>query len=1157
MDWEARDSARIIMTTLNTSSRSSTPSTQSSTLEASVVRVVRTMRMRGVVRASGCIIGAVSIAVFLDWALHLSASLRWAFLAGILWISIWASRRLIRDVFRIRIRPSDLALNIADDSPTHSNTNRQSSALAAIADLPKAEGNLIEQQLIRSISTRSTSHLDTKIYATIRSNTTREMIAIFAGFLVLCLTAFASPTLLTIGARRVVMPWTHADWPKQFGIEVLVSAIHHPSDRAFIARANIGPSKEHADAKLRWRLVDNAGTPIVRWTSLVLNRQKDPSRYEQLIPIHTLSAQSIPAGSTLEYRIETRDDRSDVQSIQIVHPPKLQGVEIETTLPDYAQSIHDSAIPFLQGNTKLSPSSLSIGPILAGSTITTSWTFDTEVHAKGTERSESNTITNTQRINDSGTITTVPIDKFGFSPRAAMDVFVRVVPDAPPEAIVQSPSTDLTVGQRAIIELSGYVTDDLGLAAVSMNATIQSGSNPTDHVLLSSVSDGLRERTLPAQLNLAEYSVNPGSQVELSVSAIDLLGQETRSVPRVIRVVEDREILERVESQLGSIGEVLRRLDSRQRELRELTSEGSDVLPDDQSSLTTQIDARSQATSRLLDMLEQSNIQDPQLTPMLEGINNILSEAREQSQRATDALERSQKEQATERMDRVRDQLGNAIAMLDRGQDTWLARRSIEDLRSKVQELLDETNELGQQTAGKSIDQLSEDQRSMLQRILDKQRRATNQARETIDALDKQADALEENNPTGAQGIRDAATQGRNSGIEEQLAQSGDELAENQTSSAAATQQQVLEELDNMIEQIEQAQKNRDSALRRKLASIIESIQGLLEDHELELGRLDEGFPNLDRPMIAIRENTLAVRDDAASAFPETQSIAESMTKAADSQSIAITALRADPQNLTSARQSELSAMAHLQSALDEAERQDEQAADRQAQQLREELRAKYQDALELQSQISLETPPLVGQRLNRRQRAAARELSERENSLNETLKTMVEETEELSEAPIFSLAHDQLEDLLDSTSSALSEQTIDPMVTNDQQAIATILSALIDVLGNQSQPQSDEFEDGQGGDGGGQGGGGQEPVIPPIAQLQLLRTLQQLTATQTRSLAEQDAPDLSRVRKNGQMQRELAEKGQRLIEEMNPAPPSDEQPVKEPVAEPGEDPTP
>jgi len=64
-------------------------------------------------------------------------------------------------------------------------------------------------------------------------------------------------------------------------------------------------------------------------------------------------------------------------------------------------------------------------------------------------------------------------------------------------------------------------------------------------------------------------------------------------------------------------------------------------------------------------------------------------------------------------------------------------------------------------------------------------------------------------------------------------------------------------------------------------------------------------------------------------------------------------------------------------------------------------------------------------------------------------------------------------------------------------------------------------------------------------------RTLQQLTATQTRAISESDAPDPRRIRQIGQLQQDLAEKGQKLIEDMNPPPPIDEQSIDEPVVEP------
>jgi len=1120
------------------------------TLRDSIQRVRRRLFLRSVLRWFGCAAGVLAIGIALDISAHLGPALRWMLLGVLVWTCVWFYRHWISRARNICPGPSDMALNLSDTAPLAS--------LAAVADLPKPKTtDPIEQALLEAIETRSSRHIyKDSARASLRTGPMYEMIAITLGLMFLVLASVDRPTLITIGARRIVTPWTQVQWPKRFGISVPESQHPHPSDRAFVVGASIGPSSDNPGAQLRWRLIDHNQQPIIGWTRLGLNKQNSADesgqRYEQLIPIHTLSPKTIPDGTTLEYRIQTRDDRSNIHSVSIVHPPKLKRVTAQVSLPEYATGLGATGTRFSQGQLVMSPAELSLGPVLAGSTIEMRWEFDSPVHAQGGNADGSSFIQDSLTLTESTTATTIPVDEHGLSPRVPMDVFVRVVADAPPDAIIATPSNDLVVGRRAVIEIAGHATDDLGLDRASITGIQRDSSSGESFVLTTSDPDRARDLSMPARLELANIEIEPGQHIELRALVTDILGQKSRSPPRTVRVVEDKEIIDRVESQLGSIGEILRRLDDRQRELLEHSRTGSEVDANDQSTLTDQINARSQAAQSLVNQLAQSRIQDPQLSPMLEALKDSLAEAQKQSERATESLEREQDQQAQEQMEDVRKELGSTIAMLDRGQDTWLARRSIEELRSKVESLLDDTKELSAQTGGKSLEQLSEDQRSMLQKILDKQRQVAKDARETIDELDERADALDDKNPTGAQGIRDAATQGRNSGVEEQLEQAGEEISQNQTSSAAATQQQVLEELDKMLEQIEQAQKNRDSALRRKLASIMDSIKAIIEDQQRELARLDQNQSPLDAAMITLRTNTLSVRDEASDAFQETQTIAESLTSATDAQSEAITALRSDPADLESTRMSELAAITHLQAALDEAKRQDEMAADRQAQQLREELRNQYQEALKEQANITTETGPLVGQDLNRRQRATARQLGGQEDALRETLATMLRETEELSDALIFALAHDQLELLLQSVSDQLGEGLLDPMITQDQQSVATILTALIEVLGDSQQNQSEDFEDGQTGGGGGQGGGGgEEPVIPPIAQLQLLRTLQQLTATQTRAIGESDAPDPQRIRQIGQLQRDLAEKGQQLIEEMNQDPPNNEQPIEQPPEEP------
>ncbi len=1127
-------------------------------LDDSIHRVRRRLLSRGVLRWTGFVVGMLALSIGLDYLIHFAWYTRAVLLAGVLAAGYWMMIRWVLSARRVLPAQSDMALNLSHPSPS----------LAALVDLhPSPASDPIEHALTEAIHRRTTPRFDSNAgRVTLDSKPLIEMLGIALGLAMLLAVSISQPAAISIGAQRVLIPWTQAQWPKRFGITLPESPTHHPSDMALIAGAMIGPSDADPGAKLRWRLINpNASSNpiIVGWTTLSINPQGTPKpnqtsrRYEQLIPIHTLSSDAIPSGAVLEYKVSTHDDSSNAQRITIVHPPKLRRVIADITLPEYAGLISNASISLARGTHEITPSSLSVGPVLEGSSIRLAWEFDTPVQDDQSGDPFSTTITTEHTLDASSTLSILPIDRFGFSSRSAMEAFVRVVPDSPPDATITEPSTDLVVGQNAIIKLDARLTDDLGLDQGSIYAAPLDAPEDQYAELIGSDFQGQLEHTLATSIDLTTRNVQPGHQLMIRAHATDIRGLESRSPARIIRVVEDSEIVDQVESRLGSISEILRRLDDRQSELITRTREGSPPSPQDQAQLTEQIEARLRSTESLIEDLEQSRIDDPQLSPMLEQLTGALIAAQDSSEHAAERLQREQNDDAIEPMESVRDELGSAIAMLDRGQDTWLAQRAIEDLRDQVQSIMTETQQLGNQTGGKSIGQLSENEQSMLQRILDKQRRVTQDARETIDALDQQADSLDENNPTGAQGIRDAASQGRNSGIEEQLAQAGDEIAQNQTSSAAATQQQVLEELDKMLEQIEQAQKNRDSALRRKLASIMESIEAIIEDQQDQLARLDNNEKNLDPALITIRTNTLGVRDDAEAAFPETRSIAESLTSATEAQATAISSLRADPIDLITARQSELAALTHLQAALDEAKRQDEQAANRQAQKLRDELREKYQQALDTQSEITVQTEPMVGQALNRRQRAQSRRLASEEESLRTQLAQMLSETEELSEATIFSLAHSQLDELFANTAEGLAGRSIDPVVIQDQHSIAILLTALVEVLSDSTnQDTPNEFEDGQGGSGEGQGGGGDEPVIPPIAQIQLLRSLQQLTATQTRALNESDAPDPARIRQNGDMQRELAEKGAQLIQEMNPEPPSHELPIAEPDSPVEPDPT-
>ena len=70
--------------------------------------------------------------------------------------------------------------------------------------------------------------------------------------------------------------------------------------------------------------------------------------------------------------------------------------------------------------------------------------------------------------------------------------------------------------------------------------------------------------------------------------------------------------------------------------------------------------------------------------------------------------------------------------------------------------------------------------------------------------------------------------------------------------------------------------------------------------------------------------------------------------------------------------------------------------------------------------------------------------------------------------------------------------------VTQDQELVASGIASIVDALEEANAPPP-EFEDGQN-DGGGQGEGGQgaPSLIPPIAELKLLRSMQEQIYNQT-----------------------------------------------------------
>ncbi|MGV6815345.1 MAG: hypothetical protein ACWA5W_10120 [Phycisphaerales bacterium] len=1184
-------------------------------LRSKINRLCLQARLILLARASLLTLGTLGLSIitlaFIDYLLRLPMPIRLASLVGILVLvyRLWTST--ILPAWRLAITRSLIALRIEQQDQSLKGLLTSSIDLLDPDSAPDLHPqDPIEHALrlasIRLASRRLDAHRLPSILAWNHLLTSIALacipIALFVGI------SIQSPHLLSIGATRTLTPWVSLAWPKRYPITDTTNLAAYPNDVAIPIRAQVGlggslnPSV--AGATVRWRILDEHNTPITAWQTDLLTAQHSlaPSIdsnahelvFERLItpPTIAIAGNDNPTRS-LQYRLTTDDDQSPLQTIALIPPPKLLTTTIAIDLPTYAQPIADRDTPIV-GQRTITVSEESIAPVLAGSSLTITWSFSKPIdftppqlpqwitslidqHAIAPNptliQPTENTIVLSAIADEPMTIEPGIHDLAGIAVRDPIRLHLGVISDLDPEASIITPADDELLSPQAKIELGAEFIDDLGLKRARIQAQLVPGlvanstqsSSDTENeneiestaaptLVIDATLNADRRSTQTTTLSIPDLNAKPGDEIHIIATAMDLRAStessRDQSLPigtahsrvRVLRIVAPSEIVDQIRASLPPITTALRRLDRDQTTLQsrlrdhQQSDPTNHANPADQRRLSEQLRRLTQSFEHLSTTLSRNAIDDQSLTDLLTQTTAAADAASTSSDRAARQIEQGDTDQALDTQRIVRDHLTDLLTMLDRGQDAWLAVRSIEQLRENLVSIKSQTDEFTAQAAGKSLDQLTQDQRSTLERILDQQLNTALDAQSMLTTLDQRAEALAEHDPAQAQALRQAAEQARRAEIEQQLNQAADNIADNQTSSASSTQSQVIDELDEMLEDLEHAINDRDNRLRRELASLMESLKQLITQQRTEINRADD--PQAIDSMLTLVGNTLAVRDQALGQFPEIKSIAQEIEQAARSQQHAIESLREQPKAIAQVINHERSSLHHLELALQQAEELDQQAADRQAQQQRAKLRDAYRQSLQSQIDLRDQTRVLGNEPLNRRLRAQARALANAQRTIGQELTTLLDETDELADAPMFALAHRQLDTHIQASATGLSERSITPRVGLSQQAAIDLLTMLVEVLDDTQDQTPQDFDDGSQGGSGDGSGSGNEPVIPPVAQLKLLRSMQNLAAMQTKLFADDPAStnpdDLNAL---SDLQNQLFEHAEQLIEQLNSSP--------------------
>ena len=768
---------------------------------------------------------------------------------------------------------------------------------------------------------------------------------------------------------------------------------------------------------------------------------------------------------------------------------------------------------------------------------------------------------------------------------------IDTIPDRRPSTTIVDPASDRTVTRSAMVSLQADARDDVGLSDFRIEASVtRSGSISMVEelasldLLVEAEADPVADASLEHEFDLAGLALEVGDDISVfSLVTDEWVGPDgprepVRSEVRRLKVVSEADLIEQLQGGLGSIRRTAIRLEGDQAELADrVRQDGANrESTRNQDRLGDRIEGARSALEAVDSRRRENRLDDELLADVLDQAEDLIEAAARSEDQALAALDRATaardraadadsseaersaaeaeaeeaEREAVEAQQDVQDELTDLAATLDRGEDAWVVSRQIERLAEDLANLQEQTGDLAERTMGRDRDELTSEERRELDDIVREQADLADRSEELLDDLEDRAEAMETAAPSEADGLRQAAEEARQEGLEEEMREAEEQARENRLQQAGEAQQQAAEALERMQETIEESRKAKVDELRRRMESLVESLQALIkaaENEVIALNRVDAAggdFEARAAAMILVQRNTMTVAGEAAAADDR---IGRVVGRAADNQAAAIGELRSDPPDVPSALESEERAISALQEALALAEEAAEQLAQQQADAERDRLLTAYRGVLEMQTGVRVETGNLaevVGERLDRRQTVKARRLARSEDEVGTAVEAIAEEFNAVTDSLVFSMTHRNLDAWIAEVADRLRDGRVDDRAIERQTMIIASLAGLIESLDDEGPPEDDPFgqqagggQGGQPGDGGGEGG--PQPLIPPIAELKMLRSMQIQILDATRRIDGRPADDPGRsesLADLGRMQSDLHAVATTLVNTLEPA---------------------
>lgn len=684
------------------------------------------------------------------------------------------------------------------------------------------------------------------------------------------------PQAAATAMTRLLLPFGHHPWPRTHQLHLVRPSLelveHDPSDPLRVAQ---GEPVELYVQDLNGRLPDRVWLEVREPGQADVRREPLRkltlrTAADQPVSVAAINLTVPPAG--LEFRATGGDDNAmPFYTLDVVPPPVVDQLQVTVTPPPYSDRPAEQ-LPADVGNLQGLVGSTIRAVVRASKPLqSAALRWNDSPPAPLTLAEDGRQFTAEFVLSEPGLnhYWFALQDRQGFAGRDGVRYEARGVADLVPEVVIEDPPGDVQATANAELKLQVLARDDLALARVALQYQREGQAEPTEVPLVADAAGELLVRP-EFGWKLSELNLEPGSRLQFRAVATDRydLGEPHvgRSVPRHLIIVsmeqKQQEVVGRLSDLLDQLREAIQvqqRAETQLGTVQDQLDQAGELRPEDRDQLQrAELDQRQVSTrlgqprdgvqaraAQLQEELQANQIEDPETNRRLKELELQLDQlGREQlpgieleltrSRKAASAesLSDEQKRELATSLDNARRDQQDAresLKSLESMLSEWRDRRDVDAelsaVKTEQQDLKRLTAELAERTLARPLADLAPQDQADLKDLADRQRRMADRLDQFQRRLGQLAEKLQTSEPATAetfesleQGLQDQATAAR-------MREAASALSQNQLGRAGERQQQTLSELRDLEKLLNEQPPDDVELMLKKTGEVAEELE--------------------------------------------------------------------------------------------------------------------------------------------------------------------------------------------------------------------------------------------------------------------------------------------------------------------------------------------